>query len=228
MHSYQVGGGWAVSLIWAMMILPLADALQNCLQNLTSRIAGVDNEQMTGRVMGIGAMLGFSLGTMKEQFKTPNSNSGISENSNGGLKGFVSKAKSIISPGMNLSSEKDYSGNINPIRDVIPKQKEDNKSITIPKSNENDSLKIKNGNKLNIAKSIAGTTAKVGAKATKSYLEVGAKMAEGNFVKNPYKSNHKSNSQKKNFQNTEYMNKVANDNNEVKKLGEGNESERKS
>lgn len=30
------GGGWAVSLIWAMMILPLADALQNCLQDLTS------------------------------------------------------------------------------------------------------------------------------------------------------------------------------------------------
>lgn len=53
------GGGWAVSLIWAMMILPLADALQNCLQNLTSRIAGVDNEQMTNRVIGMGAMAGF-------------------------------------------------------------------------------------------------------------------------------------------------------------------------
>ena len=79
------GGGWAVSLIWAMMILPLADALQNCLQNLTSRIAGVDNEQMTGRVMGMGAMLGFGLGAIKEQFNTPttsnNGNNGNSSNS---------------------------------------------------------------------------------------------------------------------------------------------------
>lgn len=31
--------GWAVSLLWAMMILPLGDALQNTLQNLVSRIA---------------------------------------------------------------------------------------------------------------------------------------------------------------------------------------------
>ena len=79
------GGGWAVSLIWAMMILPLADALQNCLQNLTSRIAGVDNEHMTGRVMGMGARLGFGLGAIKEQFNTPttsnNGNNGNSSNS---------------------------------------------------------------------------------------------------------------------------------------------------
>ena len=51
------------------MILPLADALQNCLQNLTSRIAGIDNEQMTNRVMGMGAMLGFGATAIKEQFK---------------------------------------------------------------------------------------------------------------------------------------------------------------
>ena len=63
------GGGWAISLIWAMMILPLADTLQNCLQNLTSRIAGIDNEQMSNRVIGMGAMLGFGLGAIKEQFK---------------------------------------------------------------------------------------------------------------------------------------------------------------
>ena len=70
--------------IWAMMILPLADTLQNCLQNLTSRIAGIDNEQMTNRVLGTGAMLGFGLGAIKEQFKTPDipskSSNKISEN----------------------------------------------------------------------------------------------------------------------------------------------------
>ena len=57
-----------------MMILPLADSLMNCLQNLTSRIAGVDNEMMTGRVMGMGTMIGFGLGAIKEQFRTPSSN----------------------------------------------------------------------------------------------------------------------------------------------------------
>ena len=72
------GGGWAVSLIWAMMILPLADTLQNCFQNLTSRIAGVDNEQMTNKVVGMGTMLGFGIGAIKEQFNTPQSNSGNS------------------------------------------------------------------------------------------------------------------------------------------------------
>ena len=52
----------------------MADALQNCLQDLTSRIAGVDNEQMTGRVLGMGAMMGFGLGAIKEQFNSPSSN----------------------------------------------------------------------------------------------------------------------------------------------------------
>ena len=51
------------------MILPLADALQNCLQDLTSRIAGLDNEQMSGRAMGMGAMLGYSLGAIKDYNK---------------------------------------------------------------------------------------------------------------------------------------------------------------
>ena len=116
------GGGWAISLIWAMMILPLADTLQNCLQNLTSRIAGIDNEQMSNRVIGMGAMLGFGLGAIKEQFKTPKQNIKDVGNTNTGFKGFVDRAKSIISPGMNLSSEEDYNGNINPIRNVIPKE----------------------------------------------------------------------------------------------------------
>lgn len=73
---------WVVSLIWAMMILPLADALQNCLQNLTSRIAGIDNEQMTGRVMGVGTMMGYSIGAIKEQFNSQSSNTAKNVNSN--------------------------------------------------------------------------------------------------------------------------------------------------
>ncbi len=203
------GGGWAVSLIWAMMILPLADSLQNCLQNLTSRIAGVDNEQMTGRVMGMGAMLGFGLGAIKEQFNTPTNKNGT-DNSSGGLKGFVNRAKSIISPSMNLSAERDYSGNINPIRDVIPKEKSSNLT---PASSSN-------GNQS--PKTIIGKVAKTGFNATKTYLSIGAKMAEGDFSKSPYKSNNK-NARKNNFQNTEYINNIATQNNALEKLGDENE-----
>lgn len=223
MLFYLLGGGWAVSLIWAMMILPLADALQNCLQNLTSRIAGIDNEQMTGRVLGMGAMLGFGLGAIKEQFNSPSSNiktgNSNNDNSNGGLKGFISRAKSVISPGMNLSDEKDYNGNINPIRNVIPKEKQ-NTNVSIPTSNGTNKVNMSNGN-TNTPKSVVGKVAKTGFNATKAYLSMGAKMAEGDFSKSPYKNNNH-NVRKNNFQNTEYINKVAN-NNDIKKLGDDNE-----
>lgn len=207
-----------------MMILPLADALQNCLQNLTSRIAGIDNEQMTGRIMGMGAMLGFGLGAIKEQFNSPSSNikTGTlnNDNSGGGLKGFINRAKSVVSPGMNLSDEKDYNGNINPIRNVIPKEKQ-NTNVSIPTSNGANKVNMSNGS-TNIPKSVVGKVAKTGFNATKAYLSMGAKMAEGDFSKSPYKSNNH-NVRKNNFQNAEYINKVAN-NNDIKKLGDENES----
>ena len=206
------------------MILPLADALQNCLQNLTSRIAGVDNEQMTGRVMGMGAMLGFGIGAIKEQFNTPTNKLGNSnaDNSAGGLKGFVNRAKSIISPSINLSAEKDYSGNINPIRDVVPQQK----NIAIPTSNVSNKENISNGNQ-NHNKSIVGKVAQTGLNATKTYLSIGAKMAEGDFSKSPYKSNNQ-NVRKNNFQNTEYINNMAIQNNTLEKIGDENELNGKS
>ena len=201
----------------------MADALQNCLQNLTSRIAGIDNEQMTGRVLGMGAMLGFGLGAIKEQFNSPSSNiktgNSNNDNSNGSLKGFISRAKSVISPGMNLSDEKDYNGNINPIRNVIPKEKQ-NTNVSIPTSNGTNKVNMSNGN-TNTPKSVVGKVAKTGFNATKAYLSMGAKMAEGDFSKSPYKNNNH-NVRKNNFQNTEYINKVAN-NNDIKKLGDDNE-----
>ena len=217
------GGGWAVSLIWAMMILPLADALQNCLQNLTSRIAGVDNEQMTNRVIGMGAMAGFGLAAIKEQFKTPsteNNNGNTNGNNSGsGLQGLVSRAKAIVNPTMNLSAEKDYNGNVNPIRDVISKEKN---TVSIPKSNGESKNNLSNGNKIS-PKSVDTNIVKGGAKATTAYLGVGAKMAEGNFDSYSHRNNIK---RKNNFQNTEYVNKLANDKAENQKYG-GDSNEHK-
>lgn len=196
------------------MILPLADSLMNCLQNLTSRIAGVDNEQMTNRVIGMGAMMGFGLGAIKEQFKTPTQNNSNNRNNNSssGLNGFISRAKSIINPTMNLSSETDYNGNINPIRNV--------EKTSIPKTNEENKQNVNNGIKT-APKNIATGILKTGYNATKTYLKTGASLAEGKFNNNTYKSN----SFKKGiFQNTEYINKVANDKANIKNLGDENES----
>ena len=201
------GGGWAISLIWAMMILPLADTLQNCLQNLTSRIAGIDNEQMTNRVLGTGAMLGFGLGAIKEQFKTPDipsksSNNGTDNNSNNGLKGIISRTKSFINPVTNLSDEKDYNGNINPIRNVITPIKE-NKQDTIKMPNNKNNM----SNGKITSKSVIKNVASAGFKGTKAYLSAGAKMAEGDFSSYKYKK-QPSSKNNKSMQNTEYLNNI--------------------
>lgn len=66
--------GWAVSLLWAMMILPLADALQNTMQNLVSRIAGVNNEELANRGIGMGVAMGYTLKSIAYQFKGDNTN----------------------------------------------------------------------------------------------------------------------------------------------------------
>ena len=64
--------GWAVSLLWAMMILPLADALQNTMQNLVSRIAGVDNEELANRGIGMASAMGYTVRSIAYQFKGNN------------------------------------------------------------------------------------------------------------------------------------------------------------
>ena len=61
--------GWATSLLWAMMILPLGDALQNTMQNLVSRIAGINNEELANRGIGIGAAMGYTVKSIAYQFK---------------------------------------------------------------------------------------------------------------------------------------------------------------
>ena len=183
------GGGWAVSLIWAMMILPLADALQNCLQDLTSRIAGLDNEQMASRSMGMGAMLGYSIGAIKEQFNTPNNtNNQSTQNpkSTNTFSGFVDRAKSLINPNINLSAEKDYNGNTNPIRDVIQTKTNSTlaPNVNLGKEYSNNSTVQKNTETIKQSKTtIASNIAKTAFKGTKTYLNIGARMAEGDFNK---------------------------------------------
>ena len=68
-------GGWAISLLWAMMILPLADVLQNTLQNLISRVAGIDNEELSNRGIGMAGAMAHSVRTIAYQFKNPEGSS---------------------------------------------------------------------------------------------------------------------------------------------------------
>lgn len=193
-------GGWAISLIWAMMILPLADSLQNCLQNLTSRIAGVDNEQMTSRVLGMGTMFGYSIGAIKEQFKAPSTN--VEKNTNlandnyaGGLKGFTSRVKSFVNPNISPSEEKSYGGGFNSIlNNTYGEETESREPIT------NISEEKTNTEKVAIRK-----IARTGLKATKAYLSLGQKMVEGDFKVSNYKNNK--DLERDNFYNIEYSNK---------------------
>ncbi len=196
------------------------------MQDLTSRIAGVDNEQMAGRAMGLGAMFGYGVGAIKEQFNTTNVNakSGSTDSSNsnensGGLQGLIGRAKAVINPTMNLSAETDYNGNTNPIRNVMPVEKV-SKKIEIPTSNGNNKDNISNGSN-NSPKSVVSKVAKTGFNATKAYLGVGAKMAEGNFNQNQYKAKSYNTNRKNNFQNTEYANNFTNK--VAQKLGDENE-----
>lgn len=173
------------------------------MQNLTSRIAGVDSEQMTNRAIGMGAMLGFGLGAIKEQFKVPNSNNGDGNKS--GFKGLMDRAKEIVSPSLNLSDEKDYDGNINPIRDVIPKEKQVKNTIN---SISNGITKNDNRYEDIKPKSMARKVASAGFNATKAYLGMGAKLAEGDFMQNQYNP-YKNSKKKDKFQRVEYINKIA-------------------
>lgn len=98
--------GWAVSLLWAMMILPLADALQNTMQNLVSRVAGVDNEAIANRGIGIGAALGYTIKSIAYQFKS-NSQTQESDSSKIIRKPIINQA--VEMPAVNYES---YSSNI--------------------------------------------------------------------------------------------------------------------
>lgn len=144
------GNSWAVSLIWAMMILPISETLMNCFQNLTSRIAGMDNEEMTGRVMTMGGMAGYGIASIKEQFKTQKVSDNNSTEDSKFENSFVSKVKNIINPTKNISNVENYD---EIEEDYMPKRKS--------------------------LGSIAGKIALTGIKATGEYLNLEKELVEG-------------------------------------------------
>ena len=71
MNFLPKSGGWATSILWAMMILPIADALQNTLQNLISRVAGVNNDELATRGIGMTGAMAHSIKALAYQFQSP-------------------------------------------------------------------------------------------------------------------------------------------------------------
>ena len=65
-----VNNSWAINLLWAMMILPLADVLQNTLQNLVSKVAGIQNDDIANRGIGMAHEMAYTINAFAYQFKT--------------------------------------------------------------------------------------------------------------------------------------------------------------
>lgn len=158
--------GWAVSLLWAMMILPLGDVLQNTLQNLVSRIAGINNEELAMRGIGMGAAIGHTVKSIAYQFKSNDTNG--SSNVAGGIMNTSRKVTNMGTTNLQTSSL-----NTN----------------TINKTNDS-SLKTENLDNRVINKNNFKTGITRAYNVSKDVLKLGRYMADGTTVnENPPSSN---------------------------------------
>ena len=172
----------------------------NCLQNLTSRVAGLDSNETTMRSIGLGTALlggiGYSFNAIRTQFTNPNT-------TNDGNTGVINRFKNFINPQMKLSEEKDYAGNINPIRNVVKEE---------PITNNNKTQVIRNENTINKSGLASGAY-----KVAKGFVGIGSQMVEGDFGKNGKNTNTKSKFIGENFRNNKRIPKPVGGNNEEKK-----------
>ena len=198
LNFLPVSGGWAVSLIWALMILPLAEALLNVFHNLISRIAGVPAEEVAQRGIGMASNMGYTIKAFTYQFKNPGSNG--DENSSGLLANFLNKTSVI--------GNKETPTNTNPVQTNIAKtQPVKTKPIETNMANTN---RVDQNNKKDNTKPINERSEpfrKKAAKAGKAFMNTGMYMAEGrNFnTDRRYNKNNRSrydNKRKKDIANT--------------------------
>lgn len=198
LNFLPVSGGWAVSLIWALMILPLAEALLNVFHNLISRIAGVPSEEIAQRGIGMASNMGYTIKAFTYQFK--NSGNNGDGNSSGLLASFLNKTSVI--------GNKETPTNTNPVQTNIAKtQPVKTKPIETNVANTN---KVDQNNKKNNSKPINERSEpfrKKATKAGKAFMNTGMYMAEGrNFnTDRRYNKNNRSryeNKRKKDIANT--------------------------
>ena len=170
LNFLPVSGGWAVSLIWALMILPLAEALLNVFHNLISRIAGVPAEEVAQRGIGMASNMGYTIKAFTYQFKNPGSNG--DGNSSGLLANFLNKTSVV--------GNKETPTNTNPVQTNIAKtQPVKTKPIETNMANTN---RVDQNNKKDNTKPINERNEpfrKKAAKAGKAFMNTGMYMAEG-------------------------------------------------
>lgn len=184
--------GWAISLLWAMMILPLADVLQNTLQNLVSRIAGIQNDEIANRGIGMAHEMGHTVKAFAYQFgdgkgtdilkkfmnKTTVKQEDNSQNNTTPVETVPIKTAPIQSETVKTSP-------------IQPKQTEAKQELT---NNKSVSDKAEGKNNSIFQKKNFDRAAKVGS----SFMNAGMYMAEGrNFRSDRYNKNN-ANSKRKN------------------------------
>lgn len=198
LNFLPVSGGWAVSLIWALMILPLAEALLNVFHNLISRIAGVPAEEVAQRGIGMASNMGYTIKAFTYQFK--NSGNNGDGNSSGLLANFLNKTSVV--------GNKETPTNTNPVQTNIAKtQPVKTKPIETNMANTN---RVDQNNKKDNAKPINERSSpfKKATKAGKAFMNTGMYVAEGRNI-NPYRNKSRNNKGKFNKKNDDIANTTA-------------------
>lgn len=149
------------------------------MQNLVSRIAGVDNEELANRGIGMGATMGYTLKSIAYQFKGNNEESKTEGTDI--ISKVVNKANNIESVPVSGVSYENYSRNVMEDKD---------KSI-----HNNINSDVKDSNNLTGIKKVFNTG--------KEFMNLGMYMAEGrNFKTNSQDSIQKRTYNRNNINNT--------------------------
>ncbi len=200
MEFLPKSGGWATSILWAMMILPIADALQNTLQNLISRIAGVNNDDLANRGIGMARAMANSLGAITYQFKP----APIQSSGNGS---FLGRIFEKTPSNQNVTAMKMNLMETNKMNTTTINKANDNKE----KASQMNSNNIKDNNvSIGAGKKILNTG--------KEFLNMGMYMAEGrnfdtsrNYNRNNINNTRREDYKKKNNENTTIINEQEDD-----------------
>lgn len=197
LNFLPVTGGWAVSLIWALMILPIAEALLNVFHNLISRIAGVPSEEITQRGFGMASNMGHTIRAFTYQFKNDGNNK--DENSSGLLASFLNKTSVI-------GNKETTPTNTNPVKTNAVKTQpvKTNPIETSPVNKPEENNKNKNTKPINERSS----PFKKATKAGKAFMNTGMYVAEGRNI-NPYRNKSRNNKGKFNKKNDDIANTTA-------------------
>ena len=175
MEFLPQSGGWATSILWAMMILPIADALQNTLQNLVSRIAGINNEELANRGIGMAGAMAYSIKTIAYQFKGNENQNNSDRTSFLGrmISNQTNTDNSLITP-MNTTKMETSKMQTNPMN--VSKMNDNKVNDNIKNTKQNDKNNV-NHNIINSGKNAFNTG--------KEFMNMGMYMAEGrNFKTN--------------------------------------------